>query len=84
MGKVKGFFGKKESERESEREPEETKEVDPKDRYKELVDQIMKKFDEPKAIDYYMKELEKIKKLKDFLSSEEGKTFKEMVRASRR
>ncbi len=79
FGKVKDYFGK------SNKEVEDTKEVsEPKDKYRELVDQIKTKFDEPRAIDHYMRELEKIGKWKEFINSEEGEQFKKMVSASRR
>jgi hypothetical protein len=62
-----------------------TKEVsEPKDKYRELVDGIKSSFDEPRAIDHYMRELEKIGKWKEFINSEEGEQFKKMVSASRR
>ena len=69
LGKVKNFLGNKDNkevETETEVKPE------PKDKYRELVDQIKTKFDEPRAIDHYMKELEKIGKWKEFITSEEG------------
>jgi hypothetical protein len=79
FGKVKNFFVDKDSQ-----ELETEKEQEPKDRYRELVDQIKTKFDEPRAIDHYMRELQKIGKWKEFINSEEGEHFKKMVSATRR
>jgi len=79
FGKVKNFFGNSQ-----EVETEKEAEIEPKDKYRELVDQIKTKFDEPRAIDYYMKELEKIGKWQEFITSEEGEHFKKMVIAFRK
>ena len=81
FGKVKNFFGNKDNQEvETEKEPE----LEPKDKYRELVDQIKTKFDEPRAIDYYMKELQKIGKWQEFITSEEGEHFKKMVNTFRK
>jgi hypothetical protein len=81
FGKVKNFFGNNQ-EVETGKEPE--TELKPSDKYRELVDQIKTKFDEPSAIDYYMKELQKIGKWQEFITSEEGEHFKKMVNAFRK
>ena len=81
FGKVKNLFSK---DKEVETETEKEVEVKPEDKYRELVDQIKTKFDEPRAIDHYMKELQKIGKWQEFITSEEGEHFKKMVNASKR
>ena len=79
FGKVKNLFSK-----DKEVETEKEVEAKPEDKYRELVDQIKTKFDEPRAIDHYMKELQKIGKWQEFITSEEGENFKKMVSASKR
>ena len=81
FGKVKNLFSK---DKEVETETEKEVEAKPEDKYRELVDQIKTKFDEPRAIDHYMKELQKIGKWQEFITSEEGENFKKMVSASKR
>ena len=81
FGKVKNLFSK---EKEVENEKEVETEKKPEEKYRELVDKIKSSFDEPRAIDHYMKELQKIGKWKEFINSEEGEHFKKMVSAFRK
>jgi len=84
FGKVKDFFvAKKNSDIEEEDNTLES-ETPSIDEYRKLVDGIKSSFDEPRAIDYYMKELQKIGKWEDFINSKDGEEFKMMINAFKR
>jgi hypothetical protein len=84
FGKVKDFFGTRKNKDIEEDDTLESETPSSNDEYRKLVDGIKSSFDEPRAIDYYMKELQKIGKWQEFINSKDGEEFKMMINAFKR